>query len=251
MRQFNICGFMRSGQHAVHCWIISGFSPGSVEYLLKPWWDNKLATHSLNSDGNDLPDNLKPIVRNVIPKNRELVLMATEEIPLLYTDVLSGHKIFVIRSFPNLIASRYQYTIRNKNQLNGNVSTNLLEEYMAYLQLAATSTDKNTTFILYDKFVMSKYYRKHIAKRLSLNYEKMNMDGVASNGAGSSFIGLEKEMDTYQYVTRYKTLPKHLISLALDNTCKKLCCEVFGKELCQPMYAWLESRNKIQNTKTN
>ena len=242
---------MRSGQHAIHLWIISGLE--RVAFFTAAWWNNQLHP-PFRRLGEDAPQCLRS---RFVSAEAEHTVIETEEVPLSrlqpWPAAIYGPRetcvwIVVLRAFPNWLASRVEF--ERKRPLNGNKTANPLDEWVAYAEHAIETTERNDVVtILYDLWVISQQYRDIIAKKLGLDPAKLSVDYVPHNGGGSSFIGIAQEEDASRYVTRYTTLDSTAdLALCLEPRCRALTEKLFGAELCDPMYAHLEQLYAYSNS---
>lgn len=252
--KFVITGHMRSGQHAIHMWIVSGLP--AVCYMTAPWWNGALHPPQRRV-GEAAPQALRARFRGVT----EHTLIETEEVPLralipwptrVYGARESCTWVVVLRSFPNWLASRVEY--ERKKPLNGNKCADPLKEWCEFAELAlsargvpvelavsAQSTLAPVT-LLYDRWVIDGDYRAEIQSQLGLRDFQLSDEYVPLNGGGSSFIGINRESDASAYLERYRTLEAEHIQQCLDLKCRTLVERLFGAEQCAEMYAWLEAQ---------
>lgn len=246
--KFVITGHMRSGQHAIHLWMISGFH--SVGYFTAAWYNNQLCA-PWRRFGENAPPSLKPRFRC---DEYDLEIIETEEVPLWrmqpWPENIYGPRdslvwVVVLRAFPNWLASRAEF--ERKQSLHDNKTANPLADWVIYAEHAlATAERSDTVTVLYDLWVTSQDYRNAIAAKLNLDPSALSAEHVPCNGGGSSFIGVQHEQDASRYVERYKILqtPRE-IDMCLEPRCRALTEALFGSDLCDPMYAHLE---KVQKT---
>jgi hypothetical protein len=179
-----INGIRRSGNHAIANWIMSHYNSGC--YINN-------ANKFIKTNSNWLPCFSDNCQQKNIQENPEIIIIGLENklntlanIPQEYSKKwlsinsninITMHSIFLIRSFPNLLASSIKAWPKSDWLIK------LQDYWKQYVQFALSN---NKYILLYDKW-LEKQYRDQYAINLDFSNKDTGIDKIPHYGGGSSF----------------------------------------------------------------
>lgn len=207
MAQFRICGFQRSGNHAIINWIVRNLGGdnylflnscapgdpfGTFSQVERPGARKKRSHLSAQeienlSQSKDSFDHTIISYENIAPPQLQ-PFMKPRHYTLGYSH-RAGLKTCVIwRSFPNWLASYYQRMSADPGPSGPNLlhATQLLGLYAQIIQLVASS---RIPAIHYHRWLTSSDYRLDTLKVLESDEHDNAIGGTSPYGGGSSFTG--------------------------------------------------------------
>ncbi len=166
-----------------------------------------------------------------------------------FTNTKKIYKIIIIRDVLNLFSSRFeaeQKVIKNIKKSDPNFlwhtyETDLLT-FGYYVNNLFSTFNKNYITFNYNNFVLENNFRKELAKKLNIDYNK-TLITHSKFLTGSSFKNNENDNDVYKYFMRwYNYKDNKLIKFFMDNKeLMDLMCKIFN--FC------FEDNNKILKIK--
>ncbi|HTE22041.1 MAG TPA: hypothetical protein VK674_03290 [Candidatus Limnocylindria bacterium] len=188
-------GLKRSGNHAVIHWLAEG---------LKTSVDQPVIHFNNVAGGRPKPHKeMSHINQEIAGVEPGTVILSYEDVSYSerrgqkhYTNFSGGNNadVLILRSFPNMMASRFQ-RIRNIEEQGGASSVQRLgfaaarDLWIEYAQHVLGSDETNLTGVLYDKWFKEKEYRDEIGSRWGFDNQDLGIDYVPNNALGSSFDG--------------------------------------------------------------
>lgn len=212
VKVFTFTGLRRSGNHPIIYWISRCIDNGNIPeemsdvHPLDNIFHNSSKTLYFFNDWLDYKTNY--LNNNNIKVNGEYMLYSYEDVRMNYTQQYTDPNvtnIIILRDPLNTMASRIKHKM---DQLSYYISSeDVIDIWKAYASecLNITKKFKNLLFILYNRWVVDKKYRKDICGKLNIPYFS-DTKYVPLNGNGSSFIGRKLESDPNIYNKRYELI---------------------------------------------
>ena len=247
-RKIMLPAMHRSGHHAIAVWLLhqaEGVDKFDIR-TLSQWWfylkvsgginlmfNNPLKKEQQDRDKfngimRDIWEGKMARIENHDPKDTKLFIGTHEREPLKEVAWHCGKSdifyktdmVLVIRSFHNWVASCIQNCIRDPKEQKGlwgkgvkwnpSALTEHLNEddFKKYIDHCKHALDGTVPHILYDRWFVSKAYRKEIADSLGLHFTDAALNQASPFGGGSSFDGLSylKNASEMDVLTRYKQM---------------------------------------------
>lgn len=206
MKEYNIYGLSRSGNHAIIFWIIHNFVDSITHIGNSIHIDNNRILCYINNfntfEGqikNNFPCDLFPVV-----------IKSYEDI-----EFNKNTSIIILRDFINLLSSRYK-----KYQPNICLDNKYICDLIRLINIWKQHTKSPIKTILYNKWLVSKEYRDMVSTKIvGIDNNKDNTSYVSSFGEGSSFSDSSTRQNSFEYLTRYKKvkLPQYIIDYILQD----------------------------------
>lgn len=193
MKQLNIFGLRRVGNHAIIEWIGRHFN--HTKHLNDCWhWPVPESSWVTKEYG----DTTMPV---------DLLIQSYEDFEPSKEEIEHPDTIVLLRDWYNMAASRhvsrrgFGNTARYRHKATYNRSVS--EVWIKYAELYQQYPEK---FILFNKWAVDESYRKEVAERFNFpgTAEYLNQLPESRIGAGSSFK--DKEVDPQKISLRYKQL---------------------------------------------
>ena len=217
----NIFTLCRSGNHAIIFWIMNNYSaiiddvPGVLYHT--------------SDDGMCFINNYNHTNRHVSKDGLDynnLLISFEDYLP----DNLLNDDFIILRSFYNTLASRYKIW-KPKLGIHDQQYIHELQDLIRYWKTLARLAISSKQYIYYDRRLVNKEYRDCFMNKL---FNRMNINDntlfVPDIGAGSSYIGKQKEPLVNNYLTRYETtdIPDSWRNLIEKDVEISSLCEMLG-----------------------
>lgn len=213
--RLRVLGLRRSGQHAIITWLAYHFDKNRVLFLnnIDPkkgiFSSKNLAIHKKKIkllDGHD------PFITTEDYNDYDLLIYSHEERNLHKLLKTSDHTILVLRDAYNMTASRLMMNMKYKEKTYFNVDKTYVKFVKQYLKegIGKTNIIKDKTVVNFNKWKMSKEYRKNLSESLGLEFIDIGYNKMTLHGTGSSFDGVVSNASELKVLDRWKELKNNV-----------------------------------------
>lgn len=231
--RLRVLGLRRSGQHAIITWIAYHFKKNRVLFFNNINPSKKIfSTENINiyKQKLKLVGNHEPFITTDVYNDYDLLIYSHEEKALHLLPGTKDCTIIVLRDPYNMTASRLK---KCKEKPYFNINKEYIKLVIQYLNegIGNTNIIQNKVIVNFNRWKLSKKYRKRLSKKLSINFSDNGYTKMTSHGAGSSFNGVINDASTLQVLERWKEFidNKKFKEVINNHDIIKLSRKLFGK----------------------
>jgi len=199
----------RSGNHCIIYWMLDNLGGIKQKYEGSAYWNHDTRVYYYNNCSRYAYDFIH---------NYNTLIKSYEDV--YYNKSRDNIKhIIILRDFLNMASSRFK-KYKPKFGLDRTYLESI-EQIIILWKILANSIiyDNDVIGILYNKWILDKSYRDEIGEKVGITNINDKTDEVPEVGEGSSFNGVNLEIDKNIYNERYKmvNLPEDVIDKILSD----------------------------------